>query len=323
MKEAMIVDSAEAFLEAISAMKGNSVVLPIFKGWPNFHVEIEGDRYKGTLTPRLMMGLVEFHEQLLRAYAEVRYGSPVLTRLTHAEKAELDLIFEISKGCTDGKSPLDEFLNKILSALPMNKMSGGQVTAFLIVAVLSFAGYHVFSEWNANDLEKARFEADQKTAELNAKVVGKLADALAGNNFTTEAARVRDRASEGYRAIVSSAPDATSMEIQGQHFNADELEHIRAQEPKDRVRSERREEVLIEMIKRNQDYLALTLRLPEEEYSFPGRVELSTFDPDKLDRLFDAIKHAKPIRLFHYSVMENGRILRTSVLAVDDVSGKD
>lgn len=320
MKEPTVVTNAETFLAAVNELKGSSLTVPRFDGWPSFHVEIEGDRYKGTMTPKLMLGFVEFHEQLMRAYAEIRYGSPVLTRLTGAEKAELDLVFQISKGCTDGKASLSDIINAILAALPMNKMSGAQVAAFLIVAVLSFGGYHVFSEWNETDLEKARLTAGQTTQDTNAKIIGKLADVISGNNMTTEAARVRDRASEGYRAIVSGAPDADSMEIQGHHYNADELEHIRAQEPKDRVRSERREDVYIEMVKRNNDYLSLTLRLPEEEYTFSGRVELSTFDPDKLDRLFDAIKHAKPIRLFHYGVMENGRILRTVVLAVDDIS---
>lgn len=320
MKEAVVVDSAASFLEVISSMRGHSATLPVFRGWPSFHVEIEGDRYRGTMTPKLMLGFVEFHEQLLRAYAEIRYGSPALTRLTVAEKTELDLVFQISKGCTDGKASLDEVINKLLAALPMSKMTGAQVATFLIVAVLSFAGYHVFSEWNANDLEKARLAASQAQGDVNARIAEKLADVIAGGSMTTEAARVRDRASEGYRAIVSAAPDADSMEIQGHHYNADELEHIRAQEPKDRVRSERREDLLVEMVKRNQDYLSLTLRLPGEEYTFPGRVELSTFDPEKIDRLFDAIKHNKPVRLFHFSVMENGRILRTAVLAVDDVT---
>lgn len=321
MKEQMVVDSPESFLAAIENMlAGKATTPPRFKGWPVFHVQIEGDRYQGTMTPKLMAGFIEFHEQLLRAYTEVRYDSPALTRLTSVEKAELDLVFHISKGCTDGKGSLDEILNKLVSALPMNKMTGGHVTTFLIVAVLSFAGYHIFADWNAAELEKARLEAKQKSDDTYAQIIAKLADAVAGQQMTKDAARVRDRATEGYRSIVNSAPDASGMDIQGEHYNADELEQIRAQEPKDRVRAERREEVFIEMVKRSPEHLALTLRLPTEEYTFPGRVELSTFDPDKIDELFDAIKDVKPIRLFHYSVMENDRILKTSVLAVDDVT---
>jgi len=320
MKEPVVVDSAEAFLSALDSIKGSQTVIPRFKGWPVFHVEIEGDRYQGTLTPKLMAGFVEFHEQVLRAYAEIRYGSPSLAKLTNLEKTELELIFQISKGSTDGKGPLDEVLNKIFSALPMNKMTGGQVTALLIVAVMCFAGYHVFSEWNQSDLEKARLAASHQAADTNAKIVGKLADVISSHNLPQEAVRMRDRATEGYRAIVIGAPDASSIDIQGHQYNADELDKIRAQEPPDRTRSERREDVYIEMVKRNPEYLSLTLRLPNEEYTFPGRVELSTFDPEKVNDLFDAIRDSKPIRLFHYSVQETDRIVRTSVLAVDDVT---
>lgn len=321
MKEQLIVDSAESFLLAINKMRADTEVLPPkFQGWPNFYVQIEGDRYKGTMTPKLMAGFIEFHEQLLRAYAEIRYDSPILTRLTGPEKAELDLVFEISKGCTEGRGSLDEIINKLVSALPMNKMTGTQVTTLLIVVVLSFGGYHVFKDWSAASLEKARLEARHNSDEANGKIIDQLVGVIASQGMTKDAERVLERAEEGYRSIVEGAPDATSMNIQAEHYNADELDKIRAQEPKSRTRAERRENVLIEMVKRSQGHLSLTLRLPGDEYTFPGKVELSTFDPAKLDELFDAIKHAKPVRLFHYSVMENGRILKTTVLAVDDVT---
>src|SRR5690606_36531687 len=201
-----------------------------------------------------------------------------------------------------------------------DKMNGTQVATFLIVTVFAFGGYHAFSEWNTAQLEVARLEAQQRKDETHAKIVARLADVNGGQQLGSESARMQFRATEGYRAIVASAPDATSMNIQGTNFNADELAHIRSEAPKQRVRRESREEVYVEMIKRNTGYLSLTLRLPDQEYSFPGRVDLSTFDQDKLPELFDALKNASTIRLFHYPLMENEKILRTSVLAVDDIS---
>ncbi|MBC9743258.1 hypothetical protein IBL38_08150 [Pseudomonas syringae pv. syringae] len=320
MKDVVFVDSAEAFLGAIESMPDVDFVVPVFKGWPVFDVTIRGDRYEKTLTPKLMIGFIEFQDQLLRAYTELKYGSPSLQKLTQEEKDDLELIFQISKGSTNGQGGLDEALNKLLSALPMKKMSGGQVTAFLIVAVLSFAGYKVFVEWNQADLEKAKLASADKGAQTQTALVGKLAEALVSQKLPNEAVVAKERATEGYRSIIAGAPDASSIDIQGDHYNADELAMIRAQNVIPKSRLERREDVYIDMVKRHPTYLSLTLRLPGESYTFPGRVELDKFDQEKVNDLFDALRDASPLRVFHHSVEISGRITRTDVLAVDDVT---
>lgn len=320
MSDVVVVDGPESFLAALDRMDLLGESFPVFSGWPQFNVKVDGDRYKGTLTPKLMAGLIEFQDQLLRTYAEIRYGSSSIGKLSAADKADLEIVLAITEGSTNGQGPLDEALNKIISALPMNKMSGGNVTALLIIAVLCLAGYMVFSGWNQSDLEKAKMSSVERQSATQAMLIGKLADALASKNLPPEAIAIKDRAAEGYRAIVAGAPDATSMDIQGEHFNADELEKIRSQEPQPKSRQERREDVYIDMVKRHPDYLSLTLRLPGSDYTFPGRVDLSKFDQGKVNQLFDSLRDSSPIRLFHYSSEQKDRILRTDVIAVDDIS---
>lgn len=287
MSDVAVVDGPESFLAALDRIDFIGESFPVFKGWPNFDVKVDGDRYQGTLTPKLMAGLIEFQDQLLRAYAEIRYGSSSIGKLSAADKADLEIVLAITKGSTNGQGPLDDVLNKIISALPMNKMSGGNVTALLIIAVMCLAGYMVFSGWNQSDLEKAKISSAERQSAAQTILIGKLADALASKNLPPEAVAIKDRAAEGYRAIVAGAPDATSMDIQGEHFNADELEKIRTQEPQPKSRQERREDVYIDMVKRHPDYLSLTLRLPGSDYTFPGRVDLSKFDQGKVNQLFD------------------------------------
>lgn len=320
MRDVFFIDSAEDFLRAVEAVEKGQIALPKFRGWPHFHVRVHGDRYKSTLTPKLMHGFIEFQEQMLRTYAEIRYGTASLQKVGSSEKDELELVFQITEGSTDGQGGLQEAINKILSALPMNKMSGGQVAALLIIVVLSFAGYKVFSEWSQVDLEKAKLTNASKANDTQAALVGKLAEALAQKDTPREALVAKERATEGYRAIVSGAPDASSIDIQADRYNADELDKIRAHENEPKVRVERREELYIEMVKRHPEYLSLTLRVPGQSYTFPGRVDLSRFDQGKINQIFDALRDAAPIRIFHHSSENRQRILRTDVLAVDDVS---
>lgn len=316
MKSYVVVNSPDSFLEALAGVADETTALPRFKDWPIFDVAIEGERYHSTMTPRLMEGFIEFHSQLLRAYAEVRYGTPSLGKLTNLEKAELDLIFQISSGCTEGKGPLDDILNKLFSVLPMNKLSGAQIASLLIVVVLSAAGFYAFKEWLAYDLEKHRMSASQTVGDTNAKLVAKLVEALADKDLPEEGHRIRARSVEGYRAIARGAPDADGMDIQGEHYDAQDLQRVRDNEPADRFRAHRTDYVQIDMIKRTKNSLSLTLRLADHEYAFPGKVDLSTFAPQDVKTLFDSMRDSKSIRVQQFSVIESDEIVSTIILAV-------
>lgn len=316
MKESILVDGPESFLIALDKVAKEECLLPRFRGWPIFHVVIEGERYHGTMTPRLMEGFVEFHDQILRAYADVRYGSPSKGRLTNLEKAELDLVFSISKGCTDGKGPLDEILNKLFSVLPMNKLSGAQTALIVTVIVLSIAGYMTFKEWTALVTRTHQIEADSADKSQQARLAEVLAKALANKDLPDEGIRVRSHAVEGYRAIAKGAPDASGMEIQGEHYDAQDLQMVRDNEAPDRIREPRIDVLYIEMIKRTKASLSLTLKMVDSEYTFPGKVDLSTFAPQDIKVLFDSMRDSKPIKIQQFAVVEAGEIVSASVLAV-------
>lgn len=316
MKDFVVVDSAQTFLAAMTGISTGEAAIPRFKGWPFFHVVIEGDRYHSTLTPRLMEGFVDFHDQLLRAYAEIRYGAPSLGRLTNLEKAELDLVFEISLGCTEGKGLLDDILNKLFSVLPMNKLTGAQTACLVAVIVLSFAGILAFQEWTKYSTENHGIDVAAAREEKNSELISMLIRALADKDLPIEAVRARSHAVEGYRSIAKGAPDATGMDIQGQHYDSQDLQRVRDNEPSDRTRGPRTDDVYIEMIKRTKNSLSLSLRLPGHEYVFPGKVDLSTFAPQDVKRLFDSMRDSKTIRVEQFSVMEADEIISTSVLAV-------
>lgn len=316
MKDSVLVDGPESFILAIEKIARGECSAPRFKGWPVFHVAIEGERYHGTMTPRLMEGFVEFHDQILRAYADVRYGSPSKGRLTNLEKAELDLVFSISKGCTEGKGALDEILNKLFSVLPMNKLTGAQTASIVIVIVLSIAGVLTFKEWTALATRTHQIEADSVDKAQHAKLSEILAKALIDKDLPDQGVRVRSHAVEGYRAIAKGAPDATGMEIQGEHYDAQDLQMVRDNEAPDRIREPRTDTLYIEMIKRSKTSLSLTLKMADSEYSFPGKVDLSTFAPQDVKVLFDSMRDSRPIKVQQFAVVEAGEIISSSVLAV-------
>ncbi len=312
------VTDCESFLRALDLIEhGQDSVRISFDGWPNFDVKINGDRYHSTMTSKLMQGFISYQEEVLRSYAEIRYGTSSLLRLTNEEKASLEIVFKIAQGSTEGDGNLDGIANRLLDKIPFHKMTPRQVALCLALTIGSVAGYFVFSEWQDTVREQQRFESQAQTESHYERLFERFTEALTSPETPTEARRVHEHTQEGYKAIFAGAPDADSASIQGKRFSQDQMHEITSRESPSRQRIERRDDLIIESIKRTPEYLTLTLRLPEEEATFTGRIDLMSFTPESLPEVFDAFRDSTPIRFFHFATMEAGGIVKTQVLAID------
>lgn len=312
------VRDCESFLDALERIESGLEDISItFDGWPNFDVKISGERYNSTMTSKLMQGFISYQEEVLRSYAELKYGTSSLLRLTNEEKASLEIVFHIDQGSTEGDGSLDGVANRLLDKIPFHKMTSRQIALCLALTIGSVAGYFVFSEWQETVREQQRFDSQATTESHYERLFGKFAEALNSPETPQEARRVHERTQEGYKAIFAGAPDATSASIHGKAFTQEQMHEITSREAPSRQRLERHDYVIIESIKRTPEYLTLTLRLPNEETTFTGRIDLMLFSPDSLPKVFDAFRDSTPIPLFHYATEEAGGIVKTQILAVD------
>ncbi|EZP24583.1 TPA: hypothetical protein ACNFRY_001390 [Pseudomonas aeruginosa] len=314
------VRDCESFLDALERIEsGLEDVSIAFDGWPNFDVKISGERYNSTMTSKLMQGFISYQEEVLRSYAEIKYGTSSLLRLTNEEKASLEIVFHIAQGSTEGEGSLDGIANRLLDKIPFHKMTPRQVALCLALTIGSVAGYFVFSEWQDTVRDQQRLEAQTATASHYERLFNRFSEALASPETPQEARRVHEHTQEGYKAIFAGAPDATSASIQGKGFTQEQMHEITSRESPSRQRVERHDSVIIESIKRTPEYLTLTMRLPHEETTFTGRIDLMSFTPEALPQVFDAFRDSTPIRFFHFATVEAGGIVKTQVLAVDSI----
>ena len=70
--------------------------------WVNFHVNYKGPKLQRTLTPSLMLGIVEYQRSLYRAIALVTKGDPRITKLTDDEKDVSDKEAPSGAGASEG-----------------------------------------------------------------------------------------------------------------------------------------------------------------------------------------------------------------------------
>lgn len=311
------VTDCETFLEALERIEDGLNVAISFDGWPNFDVKISGDRYNSTMTSRLMQGFIAYQEEVLRSYAEIKYGTSSLLRLTNEEKSALEIVFRIAQGSTEGDGNLDGIANRLLDKIPFHKMTPRQVALCLALTIGSVAGYFVFSEWQDTVREQQRLESQTQTETHYERLFQRFSEALTSPETPQEARRVHEHTQEGYKAIFAGAPDASSASVQGKSFSQEQMHEITSRESPTRQRLERHDSVIIESIKRTPEYLTLTLRLPEEETTFTGRIDLMSFTPESLPAVFDAFRDSTPIRFFHFATVEAGGIVKTQILAVD------
>jgi len=131
----LITSEAQAYSALEKALAGK---LPEdtelqFENWPKLTFVVRGEGFNASLTPPIMVGLLEFQKGLYRSYAAIRYGN-ASKRLTNEEKDALQISVSVKKGSSDLTVPFDELAKHLITEM-VQKMP----SEYVLIAVLSIA----------------------------------------------------------------------------------------------------------------------------------------------------------------------------------------
>ena len=110
-------NDAFTFLETLKSLDAEAIndVEVSFDGWPVLDIVLKGKDYNSTITPPIMVGLIEFQKALYRSFALAKYNSVNINKLTNAEKDELEIKVSVSQGSSiigiDLQKILEKFMN--------------------------------------------------------------------------------------------------------------------------------------------------------------------------------------------------------------------
>ncbi|SUB33554.1 Uncharacterised protein [[Pasteurella] mairii] len=177
------ISNEQNFLEFISSLTNNKDIdlnqkdfkLPDikFEGYPSLFFNVKGKTYSSTLTTPLLNALTGVTDEIQRAYCLLKYKTSNLQRLTTEDKEELDIIFKIKDGSSEGESDTARIANGAFGVIKegLKGMNGWQRLAILIVFITAIGGLG----WKWLDNQK-------ENEETNAALLSKAIEALDNSN---------------------------------------------------------------------------------------------------------------------------------------------
>lgn len=278
-----------------------------FVGWPTLEIVIDGQRYNGTLPTELMRGIVDFQDELYRAYVELRYKTKNLQRLTVDDRERLEFVFKIENNCTKSSADESDWLNTILDHLDkiFVDMSDESKLYGLAIIVFAMTGYKIFEKFSDNDL-KAK-ELDSGNDALRIQKQGIVEALAASNHVPAIANEFKHSAEVAFRSVFKSAADAEKISIAGESWDNDEIAEIIKKPEKTKERKELSLPLFIDCIRRNRGYLTLSV-IDEDDNQFSIKVDSTIVNEDEKEQLFDAFKAERSIKITFTAVLIDGEI---------------
>ena len=101
-----------------------------FDGWPRYEITLRGKDFDGSIPTRIIPALTTLQTEINHGYARCIYGKA--KSLNKEEKKKAELIVHLKPGSVRLDPNLWYTLNKLVSSLPVEKMTGNQVFELLI-----------------------------------------------------------------------------------------------------------------------------------------------------------------------------------------------
>jgi hypothetical protein len=190
--------------------------------WAQLSLRVNGDRYRSSITPKLMHGLLSYHNGLARAIALTKYGKPDGRLLNDEDHHSLQLDFSIEGGSTRVKAKINRSLQTEIS------LGAGTALAIAIVVALAFCGAVAIKGYfdataERHEIERERQRTEQSRQEtLRLDILRKVLEQMHNYNLHL----IDDIARSSYMAIIRSIPDAESVDISGVRLTRDDLDEI-------------------------------------------------------------------------------------------------
>lgn len=266
-----------------------------FEGWPNVALRVKGERYSASLPSGLMRQVSEIQAVINRSYGRAAYKGDGRS-IKHAERDELELVYEIREGSTEIKADATGLLNRLGDA--MAKPSTQKVAGITLVALaLIITGGVLISNISNN-----RKEIETKRLQLLERAIEKAPEI---KDATPEFQKV-------YRDIVSSASDADQITIGSKSISVKEIAEIAGSLKSAGQRVDIKGEYRVSSIRRFAKHCLIDVLLPGGD-SIRARVAFDKFPDEALAAVSVAIAKNNTITLSitamrHKDGYSNGRV---------------
>ena len=194
--------------------------------WAQLSVDIKGQKYRSSLTPRLMQGLLTFNNNVTRTFALTAYGRADARAVDREEQEALQLVFYVGGGSTAIKAKLKRSYSVEVTIPPRLALMTTIVVALAYGGAIAIKSYF---ESNAG-IQREHLRLEQSREETRRLELFK--DALRQlQEHNIQSQLIADMARSSYVAIIKSLPDAESVDIAGIPLSRDQMDDILDTDP--------------------------------------------------------------------------------------------
>ncbi len=193
----------------------------IFDGWPTLNINIKGEKFHQSITPKVMRGLLDFQKGIYQSYASAKYDQPT-KRLTEEERDALEIRVDVKEGSSDYDINFQELAVKFLEQLGERMDPTEALISVVSIAVLYFgtSAYKVYlenrkeirlreiaDETQRKILESMTFASAQETERM------KIMEGLANQNHRI--GNISQIAYDAHAGVIKTLAAGEAAEIDG------------------------------------------------------------------------------------------------------------
>lgn len=319
-------EAIDLIKKALDGEYDESIFQIKFNDWPKLDVTFRGDRYSSSLPSGVMASFLELQSSLNRIYADLVYSGD-LRSLSSEDKQTIELVFYVEEGSSKIKADFTGFLNRLGDAMQDSK---NFKTVVILVGVLGTAGVgglvadSYFDNQAKIDIAKIESEALAERDSAETKRLKIVTDAMKAHPRLISSV---EKINDAKKSVVASAYDADEVVIDGKHFSKDEIASLVTSQ-----RSTTRVFVLngtfiIDGLRgySENEGKSTTVTLKDVESgevftAYFDKTDVDSFSFADIDRLFDAFKKSKQIKLsISQRVKPNGDVTKSTIITVKEV----
>ena len=331
------ITSAQDFLNFISILIDNKEVdlsqkdvkFPNirFEGYPNLFFNVKGKTYSSTLTTPLLNALTGFTDEIQRAYCLLKYKTSNLQRLTTEDKEEIDIIFKIKEGSSEGESDTASIANGAFGVIQegLKGMNGWQKLTILTVfiATLGGLGWKYLDNQREDEVTKAALigKAIEALDNSNKQALSLLKE-NGQTNLSQEIEQHTEQAQTVFFKEIAKDKNAEQATLNKTNIDREQLDGYKKRTDKNREKSQKVSQFIIKGIELYapqyvETDIDISVIRNEDDVEFTLRTSLNLMSDDELSTLKSALGTNDLIKISYQELKENGKIIKSQFIRIE------
>jgi len=309
------IEQALDYLEKLET--GQNLDAPVFgEKLSTLCIRVEGARYHASISGELARGLWHVQEAIYSAAAYALTGHEDIRKLTTEQRLALDLVFEVEEGSTAFKAALKELFGKIGEGF-INMDAQTKSRTIIVVALVVAGGFCIGGSLDVSrDIRKDKIKA-QQNIDIQKQMIRQMEVFMNAMAQSPIAQKFDQAITEGARAIVRSAPDATSIDIGHTHIDAEKIQELNKRAPRVSTVPEVLDmDFRIYKVDMREPGIAKYVLAASGTGEFVAMLNEANFSEGDLTRVLEAVQKRESIRLEVLIARSKGEVRSAQIMQV-------